>query len=57
MAHWAMGLANWVADQAQAERERKEKDGGLIEPGISWKMGRAGPVSYTHLTLPTKRIV
>ena len=36
-------------------------DGNMLEihlaPGIGSKVAEAGAVSYTHLTLPTKRIV
>ena len=46
----------------ESAKTAKKKDGG----GVSLAVGRgeklptnkgAGPVSYTHLTLPTKRIV
>ena len=30
---------------------------GVTQQTIAEKIGTTGPVSYTHLTLPTKRIV
>ena len=37
----------------------RKKEGDIIEPGLSlgWQPIGTTPVSYTHLTLPTKRIV
>ena len=36
----------------------KKKDSGLVQDAlIPDEMSPLGPVSYTHLTLPTKRIV
>ena len=36
---------------------RRQIDMTLDEHSTGWKVRRMGAVSYTHLTLPTKRIV
>ena len=41
------------------DKEKTEEEGGIIttcQPGVQVEC-YTGPVSYTHLTLPTKRIV
>ena len=50
-------LAEGQLPQADDAIEGEEGDGGAVQEG-SKAVGKAvGAVSYTHLTLPTKRIV
>ena len=54
----AQDWAQWRGPQGNGVSQEKnlpltwDKD-----KGIAWRARLSGPVSYTHLTLPTKRIV
>ena len=49
-------LINLGHEQAVIRAEI-EKDGRLLQVDLEINANKANPVSYTHLTLPTKRIV
>ena len=44
-------------DQIKEAQDLGILDGVTTNPSLMAKEGITGPVSYTHLTLPTKRIV
>ena len=58
--HLLAGSDTWATANALAAAVRWIGDVDLVLCGISaldGETGQVGPVSYTHLTLPTKRIV
>ena len=69
MARWAVdaGVVPDLVVSSPAQRARETAEGFCRETGLSvaairWRKSiydahLSGPVSYTHLTLPTKRIV
>ena len=53
-AIWTDAVAIEGEDRCVAMRHRTRGDSGLIVPsGLGWRREGPGPVSYTHLTLPT----
>ena len=55
---WKYGDApSFDLSHALATHHRTTPDGIMVGEGIDGLLGNLVPVSYTHLTLPTKRIV
>ena len=46
-----------AADVARARRGHQDRPGVVGDDALGWVLTRAGPVSYTHLTLPTSDLV